>query len=209
MSEADLWWYFGTGQGIFQHSTTGSTLERAELFSVDESGARIQRPRTIYLRDEEGRVVGSEEEMHVRPTRNGHFAEDAAIVRRDVELRRFARISRAIDAVELALREPLAAYFGDIGDRWAREPVGRIFAVYPLTAAGARILSDRDTLGVRSDLRLFNTYEAQRRNPSNERKRLFALADDEARDRVRRGLRKYSAAAKAERERSRAYRQRA
>lgn len=136
-AEAALDWYFGEGASLFERSTFGAMLERSSMYKVKRTvdpelmRARLERepheapPGALTARPKSGQAPSS-----------GYTPEESL-------LSRYARVSRLVRAVleqdELSAAV-LGAYYGDIGARWGRSPYGRIFAVYPLTAAGRELL---------------------------------------------------------------------
>ncbi len=208
--EADLDWYFGEGSSVFERSTFGSQLEHAELFALTtrpcfdcgglpesvyggevagtgfhESGAECRKCRGL------GWVVCDQRpsgpltvKPKPEPRSEGQYwpGHDTLV--------RFATMSRVIKAVactKTVLASVLRAYYGDQGARWGLTKNGRIFAVYPLTVAGQRllkmsrrrsearddVLQDAEVLGVEQEL--------QRMQPNDIRRLLLDRADREAR----------------------------
>ncbi len=68
--------------------------------------------------------------------------EGGGVLGNDTALTRFAITSRRADrvkAISPALHAALEAFYGDVGNRWARTPFGRMFALYHLTSAGKKL----------------------------------------------------------------------
>jgi hypothetical protein len=68
--------------------------------------------------------------------------DGGGVIGNDVALTRFAITSRRADrvkAISPALHAALEAFYGDVGNRWARSPFGRMFALYHLTPAGRKL----------------------------------------------------------------------
>lgn len=131
--QGELQWFFGRGQVAFERSTMGGMLERAHTFNL----------QTIRERNKAngGESVDPHGPITARPTAEvraapGHVPDDVA-------LDTYARVSRRLLAVE---REwwlaavVLERFFGDTGARWADSDEKRIFALYPLTRAGGKLL---------------------------------------------------------------------
>lgn len=90
----------------------------------------------------------------------------------DVILNRFAIISRRLALVNTRRAlwfKALQAYYGDVGQRWALEEQGRIFALYNLTPSGrklARWAEGRSTLGKGSQMQKNKKKKIAWKNPS-------------------------------------------
>lgn len=208
--EADLDWYFGEGSATFERSTFGSQLEHAELFALatrpcfdcggipasnfggevggtgfTESGSECRRCRGLGWVVCDQRPSGP---LTAKP-KPEHRAESGYWPGHDT-LVLYATMSRVIKAVAEAsslLACTLRAYYGDQGARWGLTKNGRIFAVYPLTKAGQRLLEvsrrrseSRDTV-LRDDEVLGVEQELQRAQPNDMRRLLLDKADREAR----------------------------
>lgn len=205
--EADLDWYFGEGGATFERSTFGAQLAHAELFArttrpcfdcggvpestyggevggsgFTESGTECRGCRGIGWIVCDQRASGP---LTVRPKapphhESGYWPGHDALVR-------FATMSRVVKAVAAAkavLAGALRAYYGDQGARWGLTKNGRIFAVYPLTAAGQRLLKmsrRRSEVVLQDDEVLGVEQEIQRSQPNDIRRLLLDRADREAR----------------------------
>lgn len=69
-------------------------------------------------------------------------SEGGGVIGNDTALTRFAITSRRTDKVKEispALHAALEAFYGDVGNRWARSPLGRMFALFHLTPAGKKL----------------------------------------------------------------------
>lgn len=208
--EDDLDWYFGEGSATFERSCFGAQLEHAELFAramrpcfdcgglpqsvyggevggsgFAESGAECKRCSGCGWVVCEQRLTGP---LTVKPKpehrgESGYWPGHATLVR-------FATVSRVVRAVadmSAALAGALRAYYGDQGARWGLTKNGRIFAVYPLTKAGQRLVEasrrrseSRDAV-LREDEVLGVEQELQRQQPNDLRRLLLDRADREAR----------------------------
>ena len=101
---------------------------------------------------------------------------------------RYSRVSRQLQSIGPINASVLQAYYGDIGARWQSRP-GRIFAVYPLTAAGKNILGmpppkmddgqDAETLS--PDRRIKIQYDLEALQAGGERSWLLRCAEAQAR----------------------------
>lgn len=83
------------------------------------------------------------ERMHKDDEGGGVLGNDTALTRFAVTSRRADRVK----AISPALHAALEAFYGDVGNRWARTPFGRLFALFHLTPAGkklARIAAPND-----------------------------------------------------------------
>lgn len=170
---AALDWYFGPGQAAFERSTFGAMLEAAEREAyvtrtcanctagiIDATGAWCDRCNGT------GSVPVRKPRRGAEPTvRVTRHREEVGFEPEDWQLRRYARVSRRLDALNPTDVAVLAAYHGDQGARWGATKRGRLFAVYALTKAGARLLraaqrrttadlglSASDSLGVVADV---------------------------------------------------------
>lgn len=121
--EAALDWYFGPGQAVFERSTMGGMLDRAELFSLPPELMRV----TVEIT---ARPTG-------HPTPGGGYSPDEGALGRYAWISRFVARVRAQDGLAA---DVLGAYYGDAGARWGRTPHGRIFALFPLTEGGRELL---------------------------------------------------------------------
>lgn len=166
-SEADLIWYFSEGSRIFSRSTFGGMLEHAEVMSFDSSGERIPRPdRSAW---------------NVVPI--AHTRQEPSYTPDDTALVRLAGVSRRLRLLRREDAIVLQAYYGDIGERWARTKIGRLFALYALTDAGQAYydeVAQNDPEHVRADERIASLAELQRRAPTSVRKRLLAAMHSQA-----------------------------
>jgi hypothetical protein len=197
--------FFGRYQVAFERSTAGATLENASLLGQlrpDGVHANADLRPEQYLKIEQkypaapeprvvdGRVVYSALEITAYPTaetRNeGGYEPDSEV------LIRYALVTRRLMQLERQSRtsvQVLEAYFGDRGARCS-EPkrdddgrlvaaVGRLVAVYPITAAGKDLLhesSKKSRLHLTPIARMENIV----RQPSAEQKALLAKAERSA-----------------------------
>jgi len=111
---------------------------------------------------------------------------------RDAAITRYAGVSRTLarvhDASERAYAA-LVAYYGDQGARWALTARGRLFALYPLTQAGKKLLAgNRNAEGLRAAEQLDVLMTLDGIQSKRERRALFLLADEQAREMLSRAL---------------------
>lgn len=76
----------------------------------------------------------------------------------DVALRRFAQVSRYLRQCSSETIEVLGAFFGLSGYLWGNTKWGRLFAVVPLTNAGANLLAKLENDQCLSDHQLLENY---------------------------------------------------
>ena len=145
---------------MFSRSMFGGMLEHAEVMGFDSSGQRIPRPdRSAW---------------NVVPI--AHTQQEPSDTPDDEALVRLASVSRRLRHLGREHALVLQAYYGDIGERWARTKAGRDFAVYALTDAGQPNYDEaarKDTEHVRADERIAALAELQRRAPTGARKRVL------------------------------------
>jgi len=159
--ERDLIWFLGYGQTIFEGSTWGDMVERAHAYAY---GAVRCNSCHGYGFIQKGMITCEEcngmgfvprkarntdpDTWTARPT-HGRGGE-ASYVPDEQDLSRWAVASRALERVGKVDREAadaLTAYYGDHGTRWEPTGLGRIFAIYPLTYAGAKLLAASQARG--------------------------------------------------------------
>lgn len=177
--ELSLIWFFGQGATMFERSTLGGMLERAELFSVAHYCA-MQVP----VRDTIGRVIGHTCGIDAQPTAelrasHQHAPDDAALTR-------YAAVSRLVVAIARRDRDAATAlenYYGELGARWARsEKPGRIAALYHLTTAGQKLLAEsareqKGGVSLAASLRMANEVAAK---PTERRRAGLSAASRQA-----------------------------
>jgi hypothetical protein len=120
-----LRWFFERGASLPLRSTFGTTLERAYALAFDSEGRRLPASDAWTA----GAALRAREQRR-------HAFEPAM----DTEALRAARVSRrlrTLGAQQGAVVRVLEAYYGVVGARWGQTRHGRIFALYPLTPAGA------------------------------------------------------------------------
>lgn len=122
--EANLTWFYGKGQTLFERSPLGGMLARAEAFHQPYHATAS---------------------ISARPTAEYRNVVVNAPDNKALEL--YGKISRSLMLLER--RSALAcavfeALYGDLGARWAPTRVGRIAALYHLTEAGRRMLEADD-----------------------------------------------------------------
>jgi hypothetical protein len=158
--EANLTWFYGKGQTLFERSPLGGMLDRAEAFHQPycSRGAISARPTAEYRN-----VV-------VHAPDNKALEMYGAISRMLMLLERRSALCCAV----------LEALYGDLGARWAPTRVGRLAAVYHLTEAGRRLLEadDRERVAKKQPpatlaphLRMANELEGPRDGKSVSRER--------------------------------------
>jgi hypothetical protein len=103
-------------------------------------------------------------------------------------LQLYGRISRRFEAIAARAGrthiEVLSDVHGDLGAKWARRREGRIFAVYPRTLAGRRLIlktcDERNPITLAPDERLRNLNDVQGRQPKKWRGELLEQAAQQA-----------------------------
>ncbi len=182
--QALLQWFLGAGAIMFERTTMGHQLDRAELFSRHhaQEASLARGDGSIYPRGE----LTAQPTAEVRQV-NGVAPDDEA-------LRRYARASRqllAVERMDALSADVLRVYYGDEGAVWGgKEARGRMFALYRFTDAGQKLLAPKKSgksngyprLEVSQALRLDNILAANERKPHGEIKRVFRLADMQARE---------------------------
>ena len=156
-----LTWFFEEGIGAFWRSPLGPTLERQAALAYDAEGHRVPKPvpwtlaATIAYR---------------------HRAPEASYLPDEDLLLRAASVSRRlrrVAEVDRRAAQTLEVYYGGIGARWATGKEGRLFGLYPLTDAGARLVAedmrDRDDRSALAHERIARAIEQQRREPNEAR----------------------------------------
>ena len=131
--QGSLQWFFGRGQVAFERSTMGGMLERANTFNLHAIRERNKANG--------GESIDPHGPITARPTAevrapSGHVPDDNVLTQ-------YARVSRRLLAVERAWPTGavvLERFFGDTGARWADSDEKRLFALYPLTRAGQKLL---------------------------------------------------------------------
>jgi hypothetical protein len=190
-------WFFGYGQTIFYQSTYGDMVDRAHFFMYGEgrkcalckgAGFTDFKPNTTCpgctgLGHTPKRIPNSDPDTWTaRP--HGHPFEEPSYTPDHDDLSRFGEATRMLSRVgakDPESAEVLAAYWGNSGARWGATNKGRLFAVYPLTHSGARMihqslaklqdesrLPPAEILGVEAEL--------QRSQPKAERAKAFEAA---------------------------------
>jgi hypothetical protein len=141
--ETDLLWYFGPGQAVFERSTMGSMLERAEAFGSVTHAWPMEPVLTAA-----GVCIGHRSAITARPTAETH--EVSGYVPDDQVLTRYAHVSKIMLLVErrsALAATVLALYFGEAGNRWALGTTGhgRVGALYHLTEKGRALVAAAST----------------------------------------------------------------
>jgi len=193
--EADLTWFFGVAQTVFDRSKEGARLEAAQTFGHDSEGRRIESTYSAWHREwseRDKRVLRHQDAVDHdgaleacprprTPVESGYEPSDWV-------LRRFAVISRALTQCSPLQYRALEGYFGETGARWELSGVrpGRLVPVMTLVGAGKASLEARGKrLKTRDDgspaERVASELQLQVTNPNVERKRLLAAAEAQAR----------------------------
>jgi hypothetical protein len=170
IEQRELTWYLSEGITVFERSTCGSILDKLEIESCVSRSCRTcggagivdepfvcqdpkDRERTITvqlgawcprchgigvepvrLSEEEKKLVDSGE-MVTSSDRGG--ARSAVP---DEVLVRYAHVSRLLASLPTLTREDLVAAYGDEGDELSKGMKGRVWALLPMTEAGAELL---------------------------------------------------------------------
>lgn len=173
--EADLIWYHGLGQTVFERSTIGSMLERAEQFG----SLSFQAPRRPVL-NKAGDIIAWEDGVTARPTAemrapSGYTPDDRA-------LERYAHVSSLMLLVERKDRlaaTVIALYFSELGTRWARGDTGhgRVGALYHLTAKGQALVaaSSREAVQMSPQARIEVLAITNKAQPKEARSEALAV----------------------------------
>jgi len=179
-----LIWFFEEGIGAFWRSPLGSALERQSALAYDGSGHRVPKPTpwtwaaTIAYR---------------------HRAPEASYLPDEDVLLRAASVSRRLRRVcesDSRAAQTLEVYYGGIGARFAPGREGRLFALYPLTEAGARVCEEGgDQPSLLPHERIARAIEAQLRMPTPERREVLARVRAQAELRLRDAWRAWQATA--------------
>lgn len=177
--EADLTYYLG--QTTFGRSPMGGMLEAAA---------------NVY-RDSEGHVVPRAESWRHMAVKGGY--EASGYEPDDRELRTFARAARRLTMareVSPLGHHVLSVYYGHPGARWAREPLGRVWSLTPLTHAGqgrVKVLTTRrrergqPTSLLDAAEQLAEENALQRLQPTEERATLLRRLGNQAEELLREG----------------------
>jgi hypothetical protein len=171
-----LIWFYEEGIGAFSRSPFGVALERQAALAYGEDGRRIPKA-TAWT--------------HAADVAHRHRPGEASYMPDETLLLRAASVSRRLRRVAAAdprAEQTLEVYYGFIGARWARSTEGRVFALYPLTEAGARLVLDdigahRDAAALPHE-RIAHALCAQRASPSQERRELLARMRTQAERRL-------------------------
>ena len=158
--EANLTWFYSTGQTLFERSPIGGMLERAEVFHQPyrTAGSISAKPTAEY------RNVAV------------HAPDDKALTKYG-DISRLLMLLEGKSALACAVIEAL---YGDLGARWAPTKHGRIAALYHLTEAGKRLLEcdDRERVAKKQPpatlaphLRMANEIEPARTGATVSRER--------------------------------------
>ncbi len=211
--EAALSWFFGKGTTVFERSTFGAMIEQLDreahtsrsCFACKGTGIAGSDGGEQWTEElDEGRkkiVWGNGNWCHkcrgigCVPVRKGASSEAVSVnvddsaghsggyLPNDEALTRFAVMSRRVSLMPRTAAIIFAAYFGDAGARWAPTGNGRLFALYPLTEAGQKLLKSVQSEG---DLdlppheRLGVLVELDRLQPKGNRRALLNAAASQA-----------------------------
>ncbi len=189
--QADLTWYFGDGMSEFFRSPSGAMLERQENLAFDSEGRRI--PILPFVRIHMTYVSRGEEIHYTAPG----YDNNAMMVRKESfepsytpsleSLSRFAKVSRKLRCMDEVSCRTMEAYYGDVGARWGRELVGRLFAIYPLTKTGRSMIAAvrakfESSDEIRDDEVIATEADLQTRQPNDIRRKKLEKVRDEADD---------------------------
>jgi len=123
----------GTGSGCIERRA----MKRAPCSGCGSAATKDR----LRARAQCGVCLGSgQEPLTAKPVLKGD--EGGGVLGNDVALTRFAITSRRVGlvkAISPALHAALEAFYGDVGNRWARSPFGRMFALSHLTPAGKKL----------------------------------------------------------------------
>jgi hypothetical protein len=171
-----LIWFFEEGIGAFWRSPLGSALERQSALAYDGEGHRVPKPAPWTL---------------AATIAYRHRASEASYMPDEDLLLRAASVSRRLRRVaesDARAAQTLEVYYGGIGARFAPGKEGRLFALYPLTDAGAHLCQDESARDATRALlpheRIARAIEEQRRRPTDERRDLLARVRAQAERRL-------------------------
>lgn len=136
-----LTWYFGLGQTVFERSTFGGMLERAEMFGGVKHAPVAREP--VFDSRTGACIIGHESALSARPT--AELRPEAGYVPDDGQLHLYAVVSARVMRVErlhAMSAVVLETIFGDAGQRWTGTAHGRLGALYHLTAKGRAICTE-------------------------------------------------------------------
>lgn len=148
-----LGWFLCEGQIMFERSSMGSQLDRAQMYAYALDAGSLKRVRSRRVRDIRLRSStgpGYDARPGVEPRQPNTAGPD------DDARTRFADLGRRLLAVSRVHTEAatvLELYYGDRGARYAGGRPGAIFAVYICTRAGQELLR-RDRNGAQVNLEL-------------------------------------------------------
>lgn len=149
--EGDLEWYLSSGQALFERSTVGSMLDRAELFAyalpdlgpyVEPTAEHLVRVKRRGVCEDNRKIESAYDPDTARPT--AEHGGGGSYMPPDQDLTDAADFSRHFR--RMGERDPVSVvvldlYYGDRGARYAGGKPGRIFAVYVCTDAGRELLN--------------------------------------------------------------------
>lgn len=171
-----LIWFYEEGMGAFSRSPLGVALERQGRLAFDENGRRIPKAAAW---------------THAADVAHRHRPGEASYMPDETLLLRAASVSRRlrkVAALDARAEQTLEVYYGFIGARWARSTEGRLFSLYPLTEAGARLVLDdiaaqRDAAALPHE-RVAHALCAQKAAPNEARRELLARMRNQAERRL-------------------------
>jgi hypothetical protein len=194
--EGLLHWFYSYGQACFERSVFGAALERADNFAVEYFWPR----EAVYDSRTGLHVIGWERCLSARPT--CEVREPAGYTPELEIIERCADVTRILKRVDRACRlstQVLELIFGDCGAYWATSPVGRIGAIYHLTAKGrAMVTADaaKSPIDLVPTKRMHNLVGQHKLKATPERSAAFAVVARQAQA-LERTARKHWLAARA------------
>jgi hypothetical protein len=173
-----LTWYFGLGQTVFERSTFGGMLERAEMFGGVKHAPVAREP--VYDSRTGECIIGHESALSARPT--AELRPEAGYVPDDGQLHLYAVVSSRVMRVERLHAQSavvLEVLFGDAGQRWTGNAHGRLGALFYLTAKGRAMCSEAakaaGALDMTSAQRIESMCAVQAVQPKPERAQQLAF----------------------------------
>jgi hypothetical protein len=143
------------------------------------NGERGPRPGQRW----EDYLVARENALTARPT--AELRIESGIEPDHETLMRMARVVKRLARVDPRTKLVLLAYYGDVGERWARTKLGRVLALYPLTPAGLKLLrmgEERSVVELPPHERIATEASNQLLQPKIVRGKLLVACRDQSKE---------------------------